>query len=437
MISERVRRIMVVLAAATVVQVAAADELVQIIEEKLDALGYDTGAVDGEATVKTAVAISQFQAESGMPVTGEPSPQLAGMLAAKAGATGAAESPAETPTGAASAAVDACLDRKREEKKELKAAKEKRFGEDSKMAKNSSLELTDKDVADCSNAATAAGAVAGGEIPAGATVAASTAGSPGGVVPVLDGNQLYWKAIRDGSWQSGAITEAGYTLCVGGRDPQFRANALTLLSVRFEHTPSVIAYYLDQYDETYERELERRKTGGCAMGTNIEQSVTQSYTRNLDWIIDQSAKAREVDEYRAAQQQPARPAPDLISDANGDDLDCNNIVTPEQRIICQKAGKTYRQTAVRAALRTTAMLEAYGKLCGDPSGAAARAKFESIAAGFATANRKALVEQYERDLQSVEPMAQQVVMSGPQGCPAGLPRQYRAYADMLAACREC
>ena len=423
-----------VLTAGAFLQVAYADELVQIIEEKLAALGYDTGSVDGEATVKTAVAISQFQAENGMPVTGEPSPQLAGILSAKVGSsTGAAKAQADAPT---SAAVETCLDRKRKEKEELKAAKEKRFGKDSKIAKNASLELTDKDIADCRNPAIAAGAVAGAGNPAAATEAKSTAGSPG-VVPVLDGKQLHWKGIRENSWQSGAVTEAGYTLCVGSRDPQFRANASTLISVRFEATPSVIPYYLDKYDEAYERELERRKMGGCAMGTNIEQSITQSYTRNLDWMVAESAKARELDAYREAQRQTARPGPDLVVDANGDDLDCQNVVTSEQRGICQKAGKKYRRTGVGATLGAAATLEAYGNACDDPSGPAARASFESIAASFATANRKALIEQYEEALRLQGTVAEQVLMSGPQGCATGLPQRYRAYADMLAVCREC
>jgi peptidoglycan hydrolase-like protein with peptidoglycan-binding domain len=425
---------MLVLAAAAVVQVAAADELVQIIEEKLAALGYDTGDVDGEATVKTAVAISQFQAENGMPVTGEPSPQLAGILSAKAGGSNAAaKSQVAPPEGVDTAAVEACLDRKREEKEKLKADKEKRFGKNSKIAQNSSLELTDKDISECNKPATATVAGAG----ATGAASASTGSSAGSVVPVLDGSKLYWKAIRDGSWLSGAVTEAGYTLCVGGRDPQFRANAETLLAVRFEATPSVIPHYLKGYDEVYEREYERRKAGGCAMGTDIKKSVAPSYTRNLDWIVQQSEKMQETDAYRAAQQQSARRAPDIITDADGDQLDCNNVVSPEQRLTCQKAGKMYRMTAVSSALGQTAMLEAYGKACNDPSGAAARAKYESIVSSFATANRKALAEQYEQYLQSSETMAQQMLMSGPDACAAYLPRQYKAFTDMLAACREC
>jgi peptidoglycan hydrolase-like protein with peptidoglycan-binding domain len=425
---------MLVLAAATVVQVAAADELVQIIEEQLDALGYDTGAVDGEATVKTAVAISQFQAENGMPVTGEPSPQLAGILSAKAGDSNAvAKSQTASPAGDAAVAVEACLDRKREEKEKLKADKEKRFGKNSKIAQNSSLELTERDIAECNNPATATAAGAG----AAAGTPASTGGSSGSVVPVLDRSMLYWKAIRDNSWLSGAVTEAVYTLCVGGRDPQFRANAETLLTVRFEATPSVIPHYLEGYDEAYAREYERRKAGGCALGTDIKKSVAQSYTRNLDWIVQQSEKTKETDAYRAAQQQSARPAPDIITDANGDQLDCKSVVSGEQRLTCQEAGKMYRQTAVGSALRQTAMLEAYGNACNDPSGAAARATFESIVSSFATANRKALVEQYEQYLQSSGTMAQQMLMAGPDACAAYLPQQYKAFADMLAACREC
>jgi peptidoglycan hydrolase-like protein with peptidoglycan-binding domain len=424
---------MLVVAAASVLQVAAADELVLIIEEQLNALGYDTGEVDGEATVKTAVAISQFQAENNMPVTGEPSPQLAGILAAKAGGSNsAANSQAKSLADVDVAAVESCLDRKREEKMRLKADKEKRFGENSNIAQNSSLELTDSDIAECNDLANATVAGTG----TAAAVPASTGSSSGGVVPVLDRSRLYWKAIRDNSWLSGAVAEAGYTLCVGRRDPQFRANAEALLAVRFEATPSVIPHYLKGYEEAYEREYERRKAGGCAMGTDIKKSIAQSYTRNLDWIVGQSEKLKETDAYRAAQQS-ARPAPDIITGANGDQLDCNNVVSGEQRLTCQKAGKKYRQTAVGAALRGTAMLEAYGKACNDSSGATARATFESIVSSFATANRKALVEQYDQHLQMSGTMAQQTLMGGPDACATYLPQQYKAYVDMLAACREC
>lgn len=59
------------------------DDLTESVQKHLDALGYDTGNTDGEASVMTSVAISQFQAENGMDVTGEVSPQLLGALAAE------------------------------------------------------------------------------------------------------------------------------------------------------------------------------------------------------------------------------------------------------------------------------------------------------------------------------------------------------------------
>lgn len=61
---------------------AGADALTAMIQEDLVALGYAVPSSDGEMTVETAVAISQFQAERGMDVTGEVSPQLAGVLKA-------------------------------------------------------------------------------------------------------------------------------------------------------------------------------------------------------------------------------------------------------------------------------------------------------------------------------------------------------------------
>lgn len=62
---------------------AAGDSVTAMVQRDLTALGYDTGNTSGVADVKTAVAISQFQAENNLEVTGEASPQLAGILAAR------------------------------------------------------------------------------------------------------------------------------------------------------------------------------------------------------------------------------------------------------------------------------------------------------------------------------------------------------------------
>jgi len=59
------------------------DNLTQMVQNHLNALGYDTGNTDGELSLETTIAISQFQAEKGVEVTGEVSPQLAGMLSAE------------------------------------------------------------------------------------------------------------------------------------------------------------------------------------------------------------------------------------------------------------------------------------------------------------------------------------------------------------------
>ncbi|MEJ2521323.1 MAG: peptidoglycan-binding domain-containing protein [Gammaproteobacteria bacterium] len=56
--------------------------LVGMIQRDLKALGFYDGDVNGELTKMTVVAISRYQAENGMEVTGEATPQLAGMLSA-------------------------------------------------------------------------------------------------------------------------------------------------------------------------------------------------------------------------------------------------------------------------------------------------------------------------------------------------------------------
>lgn len=62
---------------------ASADELTQIIQKDLVALGYDPGNIQGDASTDTVVAISKFQAENNLDVTGEATPQLAGIIKAK------------------------------------------------------------------------------------------------------------------------------------------------------------------------------------------------------------------------------------------------------------------------------------------------------------------------------------------------------------------
>lgn len=116
-----------VLSACLVSGVAAADALTQIVQRDLVELGYDPGNTDGEATVETAVAISRFQAENGLEVTGEATPQLAGII--KAAINGDLPTPATQPAAPAAqsaaapsrdplelqAAQQACLQQKMEE----------------------------------------------------------------------------------------------------------------------------------------------------------------------------------------------------------------------------------------------------------------------------------------------------------------------------------
>ncbi len=61
----------------------ATDDLTQTAQNYLDALGYDPGNREGVMDTMTTVAISQFQAEKGLAVTGEVTPQLVGILAAE------------------------------------------------------------------------------------------------------------------------------------------------------------------------------------------------------------------------------------------------------------------------------------------------------------------------------------------------------------------
>jgi len=102
---------------------AIADDLTKMIQKDLIALGYDPGNIQGEMSTETIVAISKFQAENNLEITGEASPQLAGVIKARlksgnntAGGTAsapaaAASSPAVDPT-ALQAAQQQCLQEK-------------------------------------------------------------------------------------------------------------------------------------------------------------------------------------------------------------------------------------------------------------------------------------------------------------------------------------
>jgi hypothetical protein len=57
--------------------------LTETVQKHLKALGYDVGAVNGEVSLETTIAISTFQAEKGMDVSGEVTPQLFGALSAE------------------------------------------------------------------------------------------------------------------------------------------------------------------------------------------------------------------------------------------------------------------------------------------------------------------------------------------------------------------
>jgi peptidoglycan hydrolase-like protein with peptidoglycan-binding domain len=75
-----------------------------MVQQDLVALGYDPGNTDGEATTQTIVAISKFQAEHDLPVTGEVTPQLAGVLKAQIKKGGQPAAAGTAPAVAAGAA---------------------------------------------------------------------------------------------------------------------------------------------------------------------------------------------------------------------------------------------------------------------------------------------------------------------------------------------
>lgn len=123
------RRLPILLSAAALLLplALAADELTKTIETDLAALGYQTGPVDGVESVETQIAISQFQADNGLEVTGKPSPQLAGVIKSRLGGGNAvAAAPPMTPEqreAARRAEEQACIQRKIEERQKAEQQK--------------------------------------------------------------------------------------------------------------------------------------------------------------------------------------------------------------------------------------------------------------------------------------------------------------------------
>jgi peptidoglycan hydrolase-like protein with peptidoglycan-binding domain len=109
-------------ASASPALAAGGDPLVQTVQRDLISLGYDPGAPNGVMTTPTIVAISKFQAENGLEVTGEVTPQLAGILAAKRDAARASGSGSGGTPQSLEEAQKVCLQEKIDAAKNKKRA---------------------------------------------------------------------------------------------------------------------------------------------------------------------------------------------------------------------------------------------------------------------------------------------------------------------------
>jgi peptidoglycan hydrolase-like protein with peptidoglycan-binding domain len=107
----------------------SADNLNVMVQEHLQTLGYYSGEAHGNLDTATIVAISRFQSENDMDVTGEVTPQLAGILAARAsrGNAAAAQAAAAPDPAALQRAQEACLQEKIE-KAQASQKKKRGFG---------------------------------------------------------------------------------------------------------------------------------------------------------------------------------------------------------------------------------------------------------------------------------------------------------------------
>ena len=138
------------LMAALLPAIALADDLTKIIQKDLIALGYDPGNIQGEKTTDTIVAISKFQAENSLDVTGEPTPQLAGIIKAKlkersgGGSAMAAGVAQPMDPAALQAAQQACLQEKVAAAQQSKK-KKKGFGSLMKAVTNTAVRFGGND----------------------------------------------------------------------------------------------------------------------------------------------------------------------------------------------------------------------------------------------------------------------------------------------------
>jgi peptidoglycan hydrolase-like protein with peptidoglycan-binding domain len=128
--------------------IAIADDLTKIIQKDLIALGYDPGNIQGELSTETIVAISKFQAENNLEITGEASPQLAGVIKAKLKNPGNSAPPAMQATSpeALQAARQACLQEKIEAAQQSQK-KKKGFGSLLKAVTNTATRFGGNDIA--------------------------------------------------------------------------------------------------------------------------------------------------------------------------------------------------------------------------------------------------------------------------------------------------
>ena len=95
-----------------------ADQVTQIVQQDLVELGYEPGNTSGELDAPTIVAISKFQAENDLEVTGEPTPQLAGIIKSRLEpkvSSGSVAKAAPMSQAELQAAQQACLQKKVEE----------------------------------------------------------------------------------------------------------------------------------------------------------------------------------------------------------------------------------------------------------------------------------------------------------------------------------
>lgn len=263
-----------------------------------------------------------------------------------------------------------------------------------------------------------------------------------GRVPRLSKDQLESGAIADGMLGGTALADADIFACGGTRDPVFRENATTMNEVRTAATPSLLAFYMEQYDNLFDGQIARRASGGCR-GAAVEQTYDHYLAQTFNYILETSATLKATNADVASTQaapaaapsrggQSAQTAPLIVTTPAGEPYDCRHrtdrtLFDSECRSLQRSANSPYNSMAGAAG-----SYQRLAEICGDPSGARIRedALSRLVSAPLLEVNREELIQVIQRVYEANAKQwadERQNVQNFANYCAVWLPRRLRGY----------